>query len=110
MPTSFRKGGEYDKICKNLINFSEKHTKKLIIVEGCYSYVGCKNGLTQRKYKELYKCVTDITPKEQITFKDGMQIDHLLVNSDIKSNKLILQNSFEFIDHKFIEAEFEIDR
>lgn len=125
MPTDFEIGRRDNKktqelkrwkatVWDNLLEFvkqEKSQSRKLIILGDFNAYIGCEYKLTESKFIELHRYSSDIIPDDVPTYKggDGTPIDHIFVNFNTKSAYVQkIEEKFEWSDHKYIMAEFNI--
>ena len=123
MPTDFKiKMGDNEKtrelkkwkegVWDNLIDFAKEkklNNQKIIILGDFNAFIGCEDTLTENKFIELCRYADDIIPDDISTYNGGTAIDHVFVNFNTTSNYVQLtEEEFEWSDHKYIAAEFNM--
>lgn len=123
MPTDFQvKRGDKHKytalkkwkegLWDQLIAFAKERKAKAaqtVILGDFNAFIGCKDTYTESKFIELLRYVDDIIADDVATFEGGTTIDHILTHFHAGPKyKYCMEDDFEWSDHKYITAEFEL--
>ncbi len=108
MPTHFFKNDINDNLWINLKNYICECSSSIVVLGDFNAFVGCKEKLTESRYKDILLMAEDKVPATEITYIGNTLIDHVLVKNVAISQNANVEKEFEFSDHKYVTYSLEI--
>ena len=111
MPTGFERNDEKDDMWQKIVRYAENSKDNLILVGDFNAYIGCKQKLTEERYRELLQYMKNCVSENIVTYGKN-SIDKVMLKKggffEHCSYQIITQPQKEYSDHKYIEMELEI--
>lgn len=108
MPTHFSRNDTNDNLWINLKNYIYECSNSIVVLGDFNAFVGCKEKLTESRYKDILAMAEDKVPETEKTYIGNTLIDHILVKNVATSPKANVEKEFEFSDHKYMTYSLKI--